>query len=255
MDALVLDAFARADVADADGSDSAAEGARPSDSSRELLDPPAQPPEPQVSEEQKALDADVLSASRRHNMVRRNRLRQQARISSRMVVYKIRMKLVAKYSKPKKITVRLVAERLPHSRGGWVGLRDHGIPLVTKVTLARLSRLGFRYYAWNGRVHHAIVDHKGRIIGSLAGRPVGDDTWDDDCVSAYDDLNDGLQQLKLTPDQTYHRRGNYPALSMGISYGGGQTEPAQLLLNENNKPIAKKLRAGRGVRRISGFMN
>ncbi|KAI0044181.1 hypothetical protein FA95DRAFT_1583857 [Auriscalpium vulgare] len=94
-----------------------------------------------------------------------------------------------------------------------------------------------------------------RIIGSLAGRPAGDPTWDDDCVLAYDELAEGLNELKLSKDQLYHRRGDYPALSTGISYGGGQTEPAELLLHETNRPIVKKLCRGRGVHRMSGFMN
>ncbi|KAI0038445.1 hypothetical protein FA95DRAFT_1505673, partial [Auriscalpium vulgare] len=118
-----------------------------------------------------------------------------------------------------------------------------------------LSIEGYFPADWPCRTHHAIVDQKDRIIGSLAGRPVGDDTWDDDCVDAYDEMTDALGELKLSPDERFHRRGDYPAITTGISYGGGQTEPAELILHETNVPIVKKLRKGRGVRRISGFMN
>ncbi|KAI0039344.1 hypothetical protein FA95DRAFT_1504302, partial [Auriscalpium vulgare] len=101
------------------------------------------------------------------------------------------------------------------------------------------------------RTHHAIVDLKGRIIGSLAGRPVGDLTWHDDCVDTYLAMDEAKEDLKLSKDQRYHRRGDYPALSTGISYGGGQTVSSVRL----NRPIVKKLLRRRGPRRISGFMN
>ena len=63
-----------------------------------------------------------------------------------------------------------------------------------------------------------IIDKEDRIIAVLAGQP-DDPGWDAVHQSATDLLDGCRGKMK----QGTHRRGRYPMLSSGISFGGGQT--------------------------------
>lgn len=71
------------------------------------------------------------------------------------------------------------------------------------------------------RSSHPITDHSGRVIAVLAGQP-DDPTWNTVNEDASNLLEDLRPKCKLTKEQCQHRRGKFPALSIGISYGGGQ---------------------------------
>ncbi|KAI0037533.1 hypothetical protein FA95DRAFT_1614118 [Auriscalpium vulgare] len=124
------------------------------------------------------------------------------------MVYKVRERQVLKYSKPKKLVVQLLAEKMPRTRNGWVGLhlQHHDVPRTTVLAIMRYTAQGFRYVAWDGRRLMGIIDRKGRILGSLAGRPAGDLTWDDSGVDAYEAMARARGKLKLGQDQLTSRR-------------------------------------------------
>ncbi|KAI0058287.1 hypothetical protein BV25DRAFT_1811048 [Artomyces pyxidatus] len=70
-----------------------------------------------------------------------------------------------------------------------------------------------------------IKDVHGRIIVILAGRP-NDPSWDtciQDAVLAMKTLAE-----KIVEPTEFFRRGAFPSIAAGISYGGGQTEPCNL---------------------------
>jgi hypothetical protein len=56
----------------------------------------------------------------------------------------------------------------------------------------------------------------------LCGRPRGRD-WDGVVKEMTHALLRSGEQAKLEPMGLSHRRGYYPTLSSGVSYGGGQT--------------------------------
>lgn len=67
-----------------------------------------------------------------------------------------------------------------------------------------------------------IVDADDFIIGLLGGMP-GDPNWDTVQLNASDAIDTTRAQLKFESKDLHHRRGNFPALGVGISHGGGQT--------------------------------
>ncbi|KAI0056877.1 hypothetical protein BV25DRAFT_1776950, partial [Artomyces pyxidatus] len=94
-----------------------------------------------------------------------------------------------------------------------------------------------------------VVDQAGRIVAVLAGRPKSGD-WQGTCTRAYDSLDKARESLRL-PDDMQHRRGCYPSVNVGISYGRGQTHPMNLPTPE---PVRQLLQDA-DVRRIAGFAN
>lgn len=67
-----------------------------------------------------------------------------------------------------------------------------------------------------------IVDTDGRVIAVLVGRP-DDADWENVTAAAYGALTDASLHLEFKSKVKNHRRGRFPALNFGISYGGGQT--------------------------------
>lgn len=74
-----------------------------------------------------------------------------------------------------------------------------------------------------------ILDHKERVIGVCAGRP-DDASWGTMQQDAAAELNDARERCRFSRASATHRRGQFPALAVGASFGGGQqvTWPAFL---------------------------
>ncbi|KAF7300327.1 hypothetical protein HMN09_00916000 [Mycena chlorophos] len=96
-------------------------------------------------------------------------------------------------------------------------------------------RLGFQVLRWNGMyVTYTpvdgvpLVDSEGRVFAVLAGRPKGA-TYDAHVHRAFCLMvaAAAARAAAKTAVQT-HRRGFYTAITVGISYGQGQTEPCSL---------------------------
>ncbi|KAI0057943.1 hypothetical protein BV25DRAFT_1811741 [Artomyces pyxidatus] len=79
-----------------------------------------------------------------------------------------------------------------------------------------------------------ITDVSGRIIVILGGRP-NDPTWDAcivDALAALRELAD-----KILDPAILFRRGSFPTISAGVSYGGGQTVPCAFDATESVRPL------------------
>jgi hypothetical protein len=74
------------------------------------------------------------------------------------------------------------------------------------------------------KIHY--MDKDRNIIASLHGRPPrptsGPDTWmTETCDPAYEQMLEAARVLNKAEPEV-HRRGCFPALASGISFGGGQ---------------------------------
>jgi hypothetical protein len=66
------------------------------------------------------------------------------------------------------------------------------------------------------------VDTNGLIIAVLAGQP-DDPSWHEVHGSAYRAIASARMRCYIPKKDLDHRRGIFPALSIGISFGGGQS--------------------------------
>lgn len=71
------------------------------------------------------------------------------------------------------------------------------------------------------RVSCPIIDMVGRIIAMLCGHP-DDPEWESVHVEAADTMRRSQRRIRRTKKNSKHRRGNFTALSAGVSFGGGQ---------------------------------
>jgi hypothetical protein len=71
------------------------------------------------------------------------------------------------------------------------------------------------------RVTDHIVDKMGKVIGVLCGFP-DDDSWEATHRGAADAIRAARDVACFSDECKKHRRGNFPALAVGVSFGGGQ---------------------------------
>lgn len=98
-----------------------------------------------------------------------------------------------------------------------------------------------------------IVDSVGRVIAVLAGRPNADPSWGRVASDAAEALNDARRKLRLRDSS--HRRGNFSALTVGVSFGGGQPKPQNLVHSDARRAVLRQLLEHNSFQRISGFSN
>ncbi|THU94033.1 hypothetical protein K435DRAFT_610178, partial [Dendrothele bispora CBS 962.96] len=94
----------------------------------------------------------------------------------------------------------------------------------------------------------------GRIFVVLVGRPRGSE-WGQVADAAAQKLEETRSRCSWAAKQLSHRRGNFLALTTGISYGGGQIRPGNLVHNRNNAARLAELVAYKSFQRMSGFAN
>ncbi|KAJ7273985.1 hypothetical protein C8J57DRAFT_1224870 [Mycena rebaudengoi] len=104
------------------------------------------------------------------------------------------------------------------------------------------------YIDWDGWICRPLIDAQMRLFALLAGRPRRDNSKD-----TYQDAVDEVTQLFDDHSDAASgdgRRGNFPAVTVGKSYGGGQCCPGNLLNSKKNAAICDKFLASDGLRRI-----
>ncbi|KAJ7064174.1 hypothetical protein C8F01DRAFT_1250428 [Mycena amicta] len=128
--------------------------------------------------------------------------------------------------------------------------REYTQEEVDKISKAH----GLRYLRWNGRESIPIVDLRRRLVALLAGQPSGEN-WAGIVESAGRALEERVSRLKLSKGDLHHRRAqdSFPALARGVSHGGGQTQPGELLVSGANKKVTDELLAHDAFHKIVMF--
>ncbi|KAH9856102.1 hypothetical protein C2E23DRAFT_722695, partial [Lenzites betulinus] len=96
-----------------------------------------------------------------------------------------------------------------------------------------------------------LLDSAGRAFSVLVGMPKNVEEWmqvNDEAQKAFE-----AARQPFAHETTLHRRGAYPAITVGISYGGGQKEVSNLLQPKNCAEIAEMLLKNRSIQRLAGF--
>ncbi|KAK0483110.1 hypothetical protein EDD18DRAFT_1043054, partial [Armillaria luteobubalina] len=92
---------------------------------------------------------------------------------------------------------------------------------------AELLALGFTEVPWEGFDPRPIVDREGRIVAVMAGQP-HDPSYSAACMEVHDAILREGAAANFCKPSTSHRRGDFPAVNVGISYGKGQRVPSRL---------------------------
>lgn len=85
---------------------------------------------------------------------------------------------------------------------------------------------------------------------ALVGQPEG---WKKVHDEMYDALKDASKRCSFNEKQSDHRRGQYNCLGVGISFGGGQQIPGNLVNSKRNAKVLQGLLDMECFRRMAGF--
>ncbi|KAJ7429961.1 hypothetical protein B0H11DRAFT_1765935, partial [Mycena galericulata] len=103
-----------------------------------------------------------------------------------------------------------------------------------------------------------IVDVHGRIIAILLGRPE-DDGWDNVVADAFQAMDRvrraGRRSGAFRARDSVHRRGRFTLLASGVSFGGGQSRPGNLVNSRKRQKLINYLLANKSIGRLAGFQS
>ncbi|KAJ7744225.1 hypothetical protein B0H14DRAFT_2406856, partial [Mycena olivaceomarginata] len=102
-----------------------------------------------------------------------------------------------------------------------------------------------------------ILDSHCRIIALLGGTPRDEARWKVTTERAAVLLDERLARIRLSDERLHHCRAqdSFPAIGRGLSHGGGQIEPGELLNNVSNTQLTDELLANPSFQRLAGFAN
>lgn len=98
-----------------------------------------------------------------------------------------------------------------------------------------------------------IVDKNNRIFAVLAGQQ-NDSSYADAADEALELIMLEGEQAAFARGEKSHRRGQFPALAVGISYGKGQTQPMNLR-NGVHAAMLQRLVGAACIERLALFAN
>ncbi|KAJ6631937.1 hypothetical protein B0H10DRAFT_1975532 [Mycena sp. CBHHK59/15] len=155
-------------------------------------------------------------------------------------------------------TVNVDAGDLPSSSGGaWTGRRS-GKGKRRPFTLPELLAMKCKVIYWNGRDPKLILDARGRIVAILIGRPEDPD-WDEVVDEAVREMHrarrKGMRHRVFKSARPLHRRGRFSVLAAGVSFGGGQKRPGNLVNNRFARRLIQRLLKNQSIRRFAGFQS
>ncbi|KAJ6507641.1 hypothetical protein DFH09DRAFT_942850, partial [Mycena vulgaris] len=103
-----------------------------------------------------------------------------------------------------------------------------------------------------------IVDDQGRIIAILLGMPEDPD-WPEVVQGAIRAMRDARRKARRhhmwNPSGGAHRRGKYLPLTTGVSFGGGQRRPGNLVNKRFFRNLIRRLLRNKYIRRLAGFQS
>ncbi|KAF5353901.1 hypothetical protein D9756_007287 [Leucocoprinus leucothites] len=142
---------------------------------------------------------------------------------------------------------------VPVSKPAWIGRRAEGLPRRQFTKGELVEDLGLTHFPWGGRTTHLLLDRKKRVIGVLLGQPRDSEGWKKVHDAAYEAFQTVASKLSYSKKELSQRRGDFPAVAHGISFGGGQEEPKHLSHSAKKTAILDGLMQEKSVQRICKF--
>ncbi|KAF8056168.1 hypothetical protein FPV67DRAFT_1431887 [Lyophyllum atratum] len=91
-----------------------------------------------------------------------------------------------------------------------------------------------------------------RVFAVFVGRPSNDPTYRESCQRAYNVIMREGAQAKFSKSETTHRRGDFPALNVGVTMGLGATYPTNLD-NGPHAAMVERLISNPDIQRLAHF--
>lgn len=143
------------------------------------------------------------------------------------------------------------AETFPSSSCGYRAY-DRG-PEPERVTLKLTELLddGCTIVHWDGSCTKPLIDSTTKKTFALLVAPPDDDEYRKACTDAHDLLHSWREKGVFTADELDHKRGAFPAVNIGVSYGQGSQQPGNL--KNRDQAMAASILGSTCFKRLAGF--
>ncbi|PIL31790.1 hypothetical protein GSI_06494 [Ganoderma sinense ZZ0214-1] len=127
--------------------------------------------------------------------------------------------------------------------------------------LGQLLEDGFDIIQWTGFDARPIVDRDDTLFAALGGRPYDKDPSSGEVpwtkvqrrmCKIFEYLR---ENLRVNRSQVEHRRGSFPAVAVGISFGGGQQRVGNLAHTPHNTAVLNTALQSTTMQRVANFAN
>lgn len=98
------------------------------------------------------------------------------------------------------------------------------------------------------------VGPDGRVFAVAAGRPC-DASFDSDHDEVCNAMLAAGQATAFTSKQMHHKRGDFPAINVGVTHGRGTVEPKCLRIDPGQKEMVEGLLGLASLKRMALFAN
>lgn len=92
----------------------------------------------------------------------------------------------------------------------------------------------------SGKTPRPLLDSQGVVFGVLAGRP-NDDKWLQACERFFEVMSQEGVKNKFSDVESHHRRGDFPAINVGVTPGQGSKSPHNLGLKGHEEMLGRLL--------------
>ncbi|TFK60591.1 hypothetical protein BDN72DRAFT_779221 [Pluteus cervinus] len=139
------------------------------------------------------------------------------------------------------------------------GVQVGGVGRAVRVAFSSLIRLA--HVLLLQRSTKIITDKDGRGIVFFVGQPLcaHGGKWADVAKAAAETMasvrEEGFIAAALPPAFQSHRRGDFVAIAVGVSHGGGQTAPGTLVHAVERQALINRLLADSAIKRIAGYQS
>lgn len=96
-----------------------------------------------------------------------------------------------------------------------------------------------------------LLDHQNRIFTVAVGQP-RDGNYAESARRAHSLILEEGRSARFKPEERHHRRGHFPALNVGITYGKGTKSPVNLR-HDRHSEMLKRLCASSDIKRLATF--
>ncbi|KAF8828333.1 hypothetical protein HHX47_DHR4000477 [Lentinula edodes] len=150
------------------------------------------------------------------------------------------------------IRTHLESEELPIAEGGWVAANCSYYGAKVKRELEKMKAQGFTHIPWKGKTPICAVDSEDRVVLVAAGGPNDPSYWEDAAKMSELMLRMGAD-TQWEAAERHSKRGDFPSVAHGWSYGKGQPMP-QRLGGKRQKIMAEFVR-NPCVRRVARYQS
>ncbi|KAH6899086.1 hypothetical protein BKA70DRAFT_1115654 [Coprinopsis sp. MPI-PUGE-AT-0042] len=140
---------------------------------------------------------------------------------------------------------------LPSSSCGYRAYVKPSKPLSKPLQLDSLLKDGYKLIEWDGKTTRPIVDPDTSKTFMVLVAPPDDPTYRAACDEVASVLEAHAQSGSFTNEELSHKRGQFPALNVGTSYGQGSTRPSNL--RNKDAAMVASLLANTCIQRVAIF--